>query len=254
MSTFKTNHDLLEAQQEEFAKGGTLVRNIFSISAKHPLFSLSFVLSFGLLTSALYDLVSSLAVEADTDVRKLIQRLALTTLFVLIPCWIYIRVKSMHKDLFVPTPLNQKKVLVTLLSKGRTNFKELPSYNVYESLLYTPNGSAAVNSIHKVIFVTTETAELSEATLAFKSYIEASGREVETYSIVINDKSLLDIQRQIEQLFIKLKGNYKPHEIIADYTGGNKDMSIALLRVSEKEVVVPIYLNEATTGNYSQFK
>jgi hypothetical protein len=105
-----------------------------------------------------------------------------------------------------------------------------------------------------VVLLTSETSELSSATSAFKTHIEASGRKAETYSIIINNRSLIDIQKQIEQLFIKLRASYQPHEIVADYTGGTKEMSIALLRVSEEELVVPIYLNEATTGNYSLFK
>jgi hypothetical protein len=104
MSTFKTNHDLLEAQQQELTKGGVLLRNIFSISVSHPLLSLSFVLSFGLMTSALYDLITSLTVDADPSIRDLIERLSLTAIFALVLCWIYIRVEEMHKDLFFSTP------------------------------------------------------------------------------------------------------------------------------------------------------
>jgi hypothetical protein len=254
MSSFKTNHDLLEAQQQEFAKGGVLLRNIFSISVSHPLLSLSFVLSFGLMTSALYDLITSLTVDADPNIKNLIERLSLTAIFALILCWIYIRVKLMHKDLFTATPLSHKKVLVTLVSKGRTDFKDLTAYNVYESLLYTPKGYSAQNAIEEVVLLTSETSELSTATLSFKTHIEESGRKAETYSVNINNRSLLDIQKQIEQLFIKLGLSYKLHEIVADYTGGTKEMSIALLRICEDNLIVPIYLNEATSGNYTRFK
>lgn len=253
MNQFKTNHDLLEAQQRDFTKGGALVRNLFSISTRHPWLSLLFVLTFGLLTNALFELMHYATTTPDLEPAVLAQLVLLSLLFTAVPCWVCVRIRSIHKDLFVPTPLNHKKVLVTIVSKDRSDFKQTPCYNTYESLLYTPTGHAAPNALQRVVLVVSESSDVLATATALKAHIEASGRTVEIFGITIGNKSLLEIQSQVEVLFTKLKANYKPHEIIADYTGGTKDMSIALLRVSEKELVVPIYLNAATVGNHSRY-
>lgn len=249
----KVNHDALVHQQEEFTKSGLLLKNIFGISAQHPLLSLVFAVSFGIFTNASYDLTAYLA-AGDIVARELSQHTLLVALFGLIPVWVVVRVRAAHKGLFVDVPLEQKKVLVTLVSKHRATFEDTPSYNTYESLLYADDGQAAINALEKVVLVVTESQDVIETADAFKSYIEAAGRDAEIYGLSINDKSQREIQLQMEMMISKIKKVYKSEDIIADYTGGTKDMSVALLKASEKQFIVPVYLNKATEENYSMYR
>jgi hypothetical protein len=252
VNKFKVNLDLMQAQSRDFTRGGVLLKNIYGISAKHPALSVIFILSFGLLISSMYDLVTYVTVDvADFGVQAFILHVLLVLLFTLIAAWTIVRLRALHKDLFVDTPLAQKKVLFTLASSRQTDFKATPSYNTYESLLYNV-GQAAPNALERVVLIASEAPESQTTAATLKAYIESSGRQAEVFGISIADKSLMEIQSQIATLFKRIEGSYAPHEIIADYTGGTKDMSIALLKESEKELVVPIYLNDATLTNHSR--
>jgi len=253
MSSFKTNHDLLEAQQRDFAKGGTILRSVLSVSVQHPVLSLIFILFFGLLTNGLFELMRYAATTPDLDGVMLVQLSLLAAFFAAVLVLIYVHVRAAHPYVFVPTPLDQKKALITIVSNSRSDFKQTPSYNTYESLLYNPGVHAAPNALQKVVLITSEAPEVQTTASALKSHIEAGGRVVEIFGITVGGKSLLEIQKQIEVLFVKLGADYEAYEIIADYTGGTKDMGIALLRVSEKELVVPVYLNSAATTNHSRY-
>lgn len=253
MSKFKENLDLVERQQQEFTNRGILLRNIFSISANHPWLSLLFILSLGLLTNALFELISYTATSTVLETRVLLQLILLVLLFTGIPFWVYIRIRSIHKDLFVPTQLSQKKVLVTAVSDGRSDFKSIPAYTVYKSLIYNENDHSTVNSLEKIVLIVTESAQVKQTAEAFKTEIEKSGRSVEVFGITINDKSILEIKGQLGGLFAKLIIDYKPYEIISDYTGGTKDISVALLKASEDELITPIYLKEAASNNHSKY-
>jgi hypothetical protein len=245
----KTNYDLLEEQKKDFSNNGELLRNIFGLSVKHPFLSLIFVLSFGVLTNALFELFSILAYQSQYNLAALG---SIISVLVIIQIIIFFTIKQLHSDLFVPIPINQKKVLITLMSP-RSNFKETPSYGVYETLLYNPAGYAAINSLQKVIIITSESQESKNAADGLKTHIESSNRETIIKGIYINNRSLTDIQKQIELIFSELKKDHKPYEMIADYTGANKDMSIALLKVSEKELVLPVYFKDATFSNHSKY-
>lgn len=252
MNRFKDNHDLLEVEQQEFAKGGTVLKGIFEVSVQHPLLSMLFILSFGMLTNALYDLTKYLTTEPEVEASTAIWLCMLSAIFALVPLLVFVRIRVKHPYVFTATPLEQKKILITMVSK-REDFRNTPAYNTYESLLYNPAGHANPNALEKVILITSESPESVAAANALKLHIEDSGRTAEIFGITINDKSLLEIQKQFEVLYERLKKSYASHEIIADYTGGTKDMSMALLRTSEKALVAPVYLNEATTGNHSKY-
>lgn len=249
---FKHNRDLLESQQREFTKGGVLLKNLFSISVKHPLVSVFFALSFGALVNAIYDIFSYPLVDDQASLNGIFARGGLVALFVMVCVLLVLRLRSLHKNMFTYEPLNQKKVLIALVSKGKHDFKDTPSYATYETLLYTQNGQAGVNNLQKVILVTTELVEVTVSANQLKRHIENSGREVEIYSISINDRSLLEVQDQFKLLFRKVERVYRAHDVIVDYTGGTKDMSIALLKESEKRLITPIYLKAATDGDYGK--
>jgi hypothetical protein len=253
MDRFKTNHDLLEKQQREFAKGGRLLKDIFEISVKHPVLSLVFILSLGMLTNALFELSSYLAIETAPEGRTILQLSLLSALYAFVPVWVLVRIKAKYPRAFTNPKLSSQKVLLTLVSSGRSNYKQTPSYNTYRSLLYSPKGYANPNALEKVVLVISEAPESSALADGLKSYIEGAGQTVEIYGITINNKSLLEIQKQLEGLLTKIKADYNSNEIIADYTGGTKDMSIALLKASEDAMIWPIYLNEATVGNHTKY-
>jgi|GEM_PF-2433528 len=253
MSKFKENLDLIENQQREFTNKGVLLRNILSISTNHPWLSLLFILSFGLLTNALFELFKYLATTASLEMQVVTQLFLLVLLFTSIPIWVYVRIRSIHKDLFTPTPLNQKKVLVTVVSNSRSDFKDIPAYNVYKSLIYNDGGHSAINSLEKVVLIVTEATQVKQIAETFKTEIEKSDRHVEVFNITITDKSVLEIKSQLESLFAKLAADYQPYEIISDYTGGTKDISIALLKASEDKLITPIYLKDAALSNHSKY-
>ncbi len=249
---FKRNHDILQSQQHDFVKGGTLLKKLFSISAEHPVLSIVFTLSFGALVNALYDSASYPLVSDQLAREGVMVRGGLTIFFSLV-CWLsVVRLKALNPSVFEDTPVSEKKLLVTLVSKGKRDYKDAPAYVTYESLLYTDSGHAGINSLQKVVLVTTELPEVTAAANRLKSHIEASGREAEIYSIAINDRSLMELQDQFKLLFKKYEAEYSPREIIADYTGGTKEMSIALLRESEMRFVTPVYLKAATDGEYGK--
>lgn len=249
---FKHNRDLLESQQRDFTKGGVLLKNLFSISVKHPVVSILFALSFGALVNAIYDIFSYPLVDEQISLDGILVRGGLVALFTMVCILLVLRLRSLHANMFVYEPLSQKKVLITLVSKGKHDFKDTASYATYEALLYTPNGQAGVNNLEKVILVTTELGEVTTSANQLKAHIEASGRNVEVYSIAINDRSLLEIQDQFKLLFEKVEGTHPAHNVIADYTGGTKDMSVALLKESEKRLITPVYLKAATDGDYGR--
>ncbi len=249
---FKHNRDLLESQQREFTKGGVLLKNVFSISARHPVISIIFALSFGAVINGLYDLLSYPVVEDEVSLEGALLRAGLVALFAVACVFLVLRVRSLHKNMFVYEPLERKHVLLTLVSKGKHSFKDTPSYATYETLLYTESGHANVNNLQKVILVTTELADVNESANNFKDYIENGGRDAEVYSIAINNRSLLEIQSQFKLLLDKIENTYSANDIIADYTGGTKDMSIALFKESEKRLITPVYLQAATDGDYGK--
>lgn len=254
MNKLKDNLDLIERQQQEFTNRGILLRNLFSVSASHPWLSLLFILSLGLLTNALYELSNYTVTSTIIEARMLTQLILLVLLFSAIPLWVYVRIQSIHHDLFVPSPLSQKKVLVTTVSDNRSDFKKTPAYVVYKSLIYNDIGHATVSSLEKVVLIITESTQVKLTAEAFKTEIEKSGRSVEAFSITVNDKSMLEIKEQLDSLITKLTTHYKPYEIISDYTGGTKDISIALLKASEDELVTPIYLKDAGLSNHSKYQ
>jgi hypothetical protein len=253
MNKFNTNQELLEKQLLEFTSDGRMLKNIYSISSNHPWLSLLFVLSFGLLVNSVYGLIAYIFTEPPIEAPILRAHFLFVALFVALPIGVLIYIRSAHKDLFVPTALNQKKVLITMISKSRSDFKQTPSYSTYESLVYNNAGHSVPNALQRVILVVTEDPGAIVIAEAFKAYIEKGDRAVEIFSVMISDKSILEMQMQMELLFGRLKKDYKPHEIVADYTGGTKDMSIALLKASEKELIVPVYLKEATIGIHSKY-
>lgn len=243
MDKLKLSYDILDTQRREYTRNGVLLRNIFSISAKHPAASTIFVVAFGVLTNALFELATLFLARSDYSLLRL--SLLITGLVVLLAA-IYGWIRWKHPDRFADLPLYQRKVLVTLVSPREDHdYKDIPSHAVINAMLYGKKGQAAPNALEKVVLVSSESADSKATTQALKKHLEDGGRTVEVYGISIEGKTITEIQRQLAVLLSSLFEDYKAADIVADYTGGNKEMSVALLKASEKELVLPIYLNEA---------
>lgn len=243
MDKLKLSYDILEAQRREYTRNGVLLRNIFSISAKHPAASTIFVVVFGVLTNALFELASLILAHSDYSWPRL-AGLIVGLIVVLAAIYGWIRWK--HPDRFTDLPLYQRKILVTLVSpRENHDFKDTPSHAVINAMLYGKQGQAAPNALEKVVLVTSESADSIATAKALKKHIEDGGRSAEIYGISIEGKTISDIQRQLAVLLSSQLASHKVADIVADYTGGNKEMSVALLKASEKELILPVYLNEA---------
>jgi hypothetical protein len=239
----KLSYDILEAQRREYTRNGVLLRNIFSISAKRPIASTIFVLIFGVLTNALFELATLFLAHSDYSLPRLA---ALIASLLLVLAAIYGWVRWKHPDRFADLPLYQRKVLVTLVSPREDHdYKDIPSHAVINAVLYGKKGHAAPNALEKVVLVTSESADSIATAKALKKHVEDGGPTAEVYGISIEGKTISEIQRQLAVLLSSQLESYKAADIVADYTGGNKEISVALLKASEKELILPIYLNEA---------
>lgn len=245
MNSFKLDQDLLEQQYHEFTKGGRLLRTIFSISSRHPLASAIFILGFGLFTSGLYQFLEYWYVEPHPKSAQLQHLGILCLVFVIVMAGIYVYIRLLHRDILGKQTLKEKKVLVSLMSDARSDFKTTPAYAVYEALLYNPSGHAQINLLEKVIVVVSESPKCILMGEKFCKYIEDSGRRAEMFRITIEEKSIVSIQTQLKDLFTNVLTTFKPSEVVSDYTGGTKDMSIALLKTSESELILALYLASA---------
>lgn len=243
MDKLKLSYDILEAQRREYTKNGVLLRNIFSISARHPFTSTLFVLVFGVLTNALFELASLFMAHSDYSLLGL-GLLILVLIAVLVGIYGWVRWK--YPDRFTDLPLYQRKVLVTLVSpRPNSDYKDTPAAAVINAILYGKKGQAAPNALEKVVLVVSESPDSIATAGALKKHIEEGGREAEIYGVSIEGKTISEIQRQVSVLYSNLLGAHKAADIVADYTGGNKEMSVALLKASEKELILPVYLNDA---------
>lgn len=250
MNKLKADYTDLQSQQNEFTNRGLLLKNLLGVSIKHPFLSLAFIVVLGVLTNTLFELVGYFVSKSDYSLSVLV---LLTLVYVMVLVWILVHIKGLHRDLFKPLPLKSKKVLVTLASQ-RTDIKDMPAYQVYEAMLYNEKGHANVNVLEKVVIVTSENAKVAAAAKKLRKHITESGREAEVFNISIGGKSLASIESQMVPLFEKQLVGYKNYEIAADYTGGTKDMSAALLRLCDKELVLPLYLQSASDTNHSRYQ
>ena len=242
---------LLSKQQAEFTNNGLLLKNLLGISASHPWLSLIFVLSFTLFTNFFARIIVALLVATNNN-YSIASMTGLAIVCFLIMAAIILYLRTQHRDLFQQVSLEQKKVLVTLVShRSKDDKTEIPAAKVIDTFM----ADSLHNLLEKVVLVRTESATTARASKHLKrQFGNNENLSLDTHIIDIEHQSIPLLQKQLEELIIGLLTDWKPYEIIADYTGGTKAMSIALFRACERHLVLPVYLKEASSHKYSNTK
>jgi hypothetical protein len=248
MNLLRRNQQLLQMQQVKRVRSGRLLQNIFSISSRYPFLSLMFVVSFGVFTNAAFETISYFWAQSSYTLLRLV---TVDAVLIALMIGAFLKIWWRHRDFVKSVPLTQKKVLITLAS-DREDFKESPSYGVYKALTYQSRSVSSM--LEEVVIVATEETSSQKMAVDLAKYIETDGRKatVENISIATND--VQGIKQQMANILNDyLSNNYKSYEVVADYTGGTKMMSVALYDVSEQKLVAQIYFTQAMTVNHSKY-
>lgn len=242
MTNTKRNQERLQMQQLEQAHGGDVLKNIFSISSRHPLLSSFFVIVFALFTSSLYELLNSFFATSSYQPEALYwQTGVLFSLLVVI----FMAVLLLHRGGIRPSEITRKKLLITIASAHKHDITELASYGVYEALLYTPKGHPAQNSLEEVIVIATEDVSTQKIAKKFVEYIEKSGRLASVKTVSVNDRTPKDIKKQLGLILSKVTKSYRAADVVCDYTGGTKNLSIALYTLAADRFISQVYFTDA---------
>lgn len=242
MTNTKRNQERLQMQQLEQAHGGDVLKNIFSISSRHPLLSLLFVIVFALFTNSLYELLNSLFATSPYQPQTLYWQTGI--LFALLVV-IFVTVLLLHRGSVRPSAITRKKLLVTLASAHKQDIMDLASYGVYEALLYSPRGHSLQNSLEEVIIIATEDNTTQKIAKKFVKYVEKSGRLASVKTVSVNDRTPKDIKRQLALVLSEASKPYTTADIVCDYTGGTKNLSIALYQLAAERFISQVYFTDA---------
>ena len=242
----RTDYDFLNRQHYEYAKGGLLFKNLINISVHHPWLSVIFIFTFGLLANMIARLANMLVSDQEQG-YSLIGVSLLLVVYLLIMMGIILCLRHKYIDFFKKLPLSRRKALITLVSPREVgDYKQTPTFKVVNALLYSDDSRVSLNALERIALIATESAHAKATAEDLQQHIQSEQRRVEIYIINVAGYSLIEIQKQLENLIIKLKTQFQPYEIIADYTGGTKPMSIALVKACEENLILPIYLNDAS--------
>lgn len=236
----RENQQKLQFQQQGQINGGTVLKNIFGIYARHPMLSLFFVTAYALFTSALFELLYEDRSLPSYRRAVCIAIFAFVTLLAT-----YATVRMLQRRLVALKPIAEKKVLITLVSADKRRIADTASYQVIDAMLYTNSKQARRNYLEEVIFITTE--DISTQTIAEElvQYVKDGGREGTVYTIAVNEKYPDEIARQMSFIFSSVLNKYKTIDVVADYTGGTKNMSIALYSLAVESSINYVYLYPA---------
>jgi len=242
MSVSRRNQEKLQLQQQKQANGGVLLKNIFGIYASHPWLSILFVILFALFTSSLFEVISSFMTESSFE-RGMIIGLAVILLLLLV--LVFLVVWRLHYGAITPKAIVEKKVLVTLVSAFKTDMTDTTAYQVLDAVLYGSSRQAQRNLLEEVVFIATEDASSQAIAEKLVKYVE-EGKRIGTISTVaVNDKYPDEIKAQMSLTFSSVVRKYGAGSVLADYTGGTKNMSIALHSLAQDNFVTSVYLYNA---------
>lgn len=242
MTNTRRNLERLQMQQLEQAHGGDVLKNIFGISSRHPILSLLFVVVFALITSSLYEMLNSFFAESSYQQPILYWQtgiLFFSLFFIFGIVWL------LHRGSISPKPITQKKLLVTIASAYKHDVAELASYGVYEALLYNPKGHSLQNSLEEVIIIATEDTSTQKIAKDFTHYVEKSERKASVKTVSVNDRTPKDIKKQLGLILSDAMKSYGAADIVCDYTGGTKNLSIALYELANDKFISQVYFTEA---------
>lgn len=242
MSVSRRNQEKLQLQQQKQANGGVLLKNIFGIYASHPWLSVIFVILFALFTSALFEVMSSFLAESPFE-RGVIIGLAAVILVLLVTVFLIVWV--MHNGAITPKAIVEKKVLVTLVSAFKGDMTETTAYQVLDAVLYNNSRQAKRNLLEEVVFIATEDPTSQALAKKLTKYVKEGGRTGTISTVAVNDKYPDEIKAQMKLTFSSVLRKYGASSILADYTGGTKNMSIALHSLAQDNFVTSVYLYSA---------
>lgn len=246
MATSRQNQERLQYQQLEQSNGGILLKNIFGIYASHPWLSLLFVVIFALFTSSLFEILNSLFGQSSFPQSTIITIACFLLAFLVL---VFLIVWQLHYGSVKPKDITQKRVLISLVSAHKTDFKDTPSYEVFDAVIYNNSRQPRQNLLDEVVLIATEDPTTQEIAGKLAEHIEASGRTATVQTVLVNDKYPDEIKKQLAVILKEVKVGHNANDIICDYTGGTKNMSVALYSLARENFVTAVYLYEAMKKN-----
>lgn len=245
----RTNRQFIEKQRRSFASGNTL-KDLLGISVQHPIISLIFILAFSILGNSIFALMQQLLPSNTVNIPDTAYYLyfVIGSLVLMIIIIIGFKIKSIF--LYKNVELHQKKVLVVIASVSK-DYTKTAAYNFISAMLYSKNNSAKRNMLEKIYILSSEEKTVQANAKKLKKYCSDQNREAEIFQIDIqgNDKNVESIQKQINiTVKEKILSRYKSSEIIADFTGGTKEISVALYLCCLDNFILPAYLNVPKKG------
>lgn len=241
----KINKEYIDAQRKIFSNYSGTLSELVNYSTRHFYLSFIFIALFNLILNNL----SSLFAKSDTV------NYISTGIFSLILVIICFVLKSSYKDELSDLPLNQRKVLISNVSLRRGDTKApTPTASFVEALLYTEEKVARKNSLETIYLITSEDVDVKKSAQFLKRKYTSDERHVEILPIQCKnfDENVLRIQEQIDEYIKQIKKKYSACHIIADVTGGTKEMSIALYVVCKKYNILAVYLDSKKNSSTGQ--
>jgi hypothetical protein len=240
--SIKINYEFIEKQRNAFSAPGGVFRELLNVSLKNPVLSLLFILLFQIFSNSSYSLINSL-IENSSVSRDLGVSFILLLLMILIILFLWTK----SRDLYKKVPLNLKKVVISIVSVNKTpdGFTKITSYSFIEALLYGNNMVARGNSLEKIYLIASQDPNVKKNAKQLKKFFDSPGeREVHISPITMNEfkGNVNALKLQIDQLLEGILKDYSPADIVADFTGGTKELSTALYLSCAEKFILPAYL------------
>lgn len=246
----KINWEFIDAQRKLFKSPGDLLQDLLNVSRLYPWQSLVFLLTFGILTNALFSMLtlflpSGDGIRGDFAGLILINLLLISLLFV-----IFFRIKKSRNSIYKRSPLQNRKALVTIASYDKRGYKQTAAHSFYKTMLYHEGKISKPNALEKVYIIASEDKVVKRVANDLAKEIREQKREAVVLPVRIGsfENNVENIKQQIcSHLEGRILKSYRPYEIVADYTGGTKELGIALYLACIQYFVLPAYLNVSKT-------
>lgn len=252
--SIKINYEFIEKQRNAFSAPGGIFRELLNVSLKNPVLSLLFILLFQIFSNSSYSLINSF-IENSSVGRDLLVSGTLLLLMILIILLLWAKSRGLYKKM----PLSLKKVIISTVSVNKTpdGFTKIPSYSFVEALLYGNNGVARGNSLEKIYLISSQDSNVKKNAKQLKRFFDSPGeREVHIAPITMSGLkgNVNALKQQIDQALDEILKDYSPTDIIADFTGGTKELSTALYLSCIERFILPAYLEAPKTTTTGQVR